>query len=91
MKSLFNEIIPDSIRSIVHGHFVDWKVKSNYRKSDHKQIKCMNCQNFLEINYHNKKYFKCNLMGMSSSSASDIRKGYVCRQFISFVRESGVK
>lgn len=35
---------------------------------------CKNCKKFVEIHYHNKRYFKCLKLGITASSASDIRK-----------------
>ena len=29
-------------------------------------------------NYHNKRYWKCRLLGITASEATDIRKSYVC-------------
>lgn len=82
MKSLFGEEISENPPRETHGKFVDWKRDHYYRKSDHlSRDRCAYCKYFRKINYHSKVYFKCGLMGMSRSEASDIRAGYICKSF----------
>ena len=38
---------------------------------------CKNCKSYAEYRYHNKKYKKCKLIGLSHSEATDIRKSDV--------------
>lgn len=54
-----------------------WKKDNNYRKSDSKNKRCGNCKNITSQN----GYYKCILLGTSSSSATDIRLSNVCNQF----------
>ena len=44
---------------------------------------CKDCKSFMEYTYNNKKYFKCIEIGVSSSSATDIRKKDIaCKLYI---------
>lgn len=51
-------------------------IKSEFRRMHgfRKGLSCKDCKYFLEGNYHNRKYFKCQKMGVSHSEATDIRK-----------------
>lgn len=79
MKSLYGYEIDDIPPKPPRGVFKKWKVENFYRKSDGDK-KCGNCCSFVELEHHNKTYFKCKLLGISNSEASDIRKSYVCNQ-----------
>jgi hypothetical protein len=59
-----------------HGHFKKWKLMNRYRRSQNMGKKCSLCKFF-----KHGKYKKCTVMGVSSSTASDIRSGYVCGLF----------
>ena len=44
--------------------------------------KCGNCINCVKISVNNKHYYKCKIMGISNSTATDIRlKDYACSEF----------
>lgn len=58
-----------------------WKSENNYRKSDNKDKRCKNCKNRFITHSGEKVYYKCILLGMSSSPATDIRLSNVCNQF----------
>ena len=48
-----------------------------------KDVKCKDCKFFIRINGNNKYYYKCQIMGISSSSATDIRlKDYGCENYM---------
>jgi hypothetical protein len=59
-------------------------IKSKFRES-HGVIKnryCKNCKHFIQYDYGRRRYFKCEMMGISSSSATDIRKSdKACRLY----------
>jgi len=82
MKSLFNEEIPDIVPKKVLGKYKIFKANNHYQKSKNPDRQCPYCKHFLIMQTHEKKYFKCKIMGNSSSSASDIRDGHVCDLFI---------
>lgn len=42
---------------------------------------CKYCDNFIRMEYHNKMYFKCRLIGDSNSEATDIRTKDTCNKF----------
>ena len=79
MKSLFNDEIPDVPPKESKGKYAVWKKVNWYRKSDGDK-RCANCKYFYRT-YHDKAYFKCELLGQSNSEATDIRASYVCNQF----------
>lgn len=58
-----------------------WKLKNSYMKADSTEICCKNCKH-LFANMPNctggGKYYKCELLGRSSSAATDVRLSYVC-------------
>ena len=63
------------------GYFQTWKREHNYHKSEDEFRCCGTCRYF-GFSYGNiKKYFKCKLMGESSSMASDIIKSGICEQW----------
>lgn len=78
MKSIFDEEIPNiSPASIkTHGHFKEWKKNNLYHKAQFKEISCQRCKYFSWGRFN-----KCKLMGISQSTASDIRASYLCMKF----------
>jgi hypothetical protein len=60
----------------VEGGFVFWKIRHSYGKSNGPS-KCGNCRFHIIKKYQN-NYHKCTQLGISASSASDIRVGNVC-------------
>ena len=63
-----------------HGVFMKWKQDNQYHKATNTK-KCGNCRYSVCCEYHNKNYYKCHLMGLSRSEASDIRVSYVCNKW----------
>ena len=58
-----------------------WKFNNNYRKADFmSDIRCKNCR-YLITKQCSKIYNKCELLGISGSSATDIRLSNVCKNF----------
>ena len=84
MHDLFgNEVKENEINSKkIYGKYKGWKNLNNYRKSEDKEKRCKNCLSLCGYEYHNKRYYKCEMMGCSHSEASDIRLSYICDQFI---------
>lgn len=83
MKSLYGEQIPDLppiLERIPHGKYIDWKLDNKYRKAEYPGlgICCKTCVNKLSVHGGSKSYYKCSIMGVSASTASDIRLRNVC-------------
>jgi hypothetical protein len=57
------------------------KARNHYQKSFSKDKRCKNCANCIVGDYHNKTYYKCKFIGISNSTATDIRAGNVCDLF----------
>lgn len=71
--------------------YQEWKYEQQYRKADYKSdIRCKNCVHLITVRpecYRGKKYYKCELLGHSSSSATDVRLSNVCNKFEMYVKE----
>lgn len=78
--NLFGEIQEDSAH-IRPGKYQSFKVLNKYRKSDDGVARCKNCVNLVVNSGHSKTYYKCGMMGISMSIASDIRVNHVCELF----------
>lgn len=49
---------------------------------------CKNCIYFKELNYHYRRYFKCEKLGITSSTATDIRKSDIaCSLYVEVENE----
>ena len=79
MKSLFGDSI-EEVEKRVTGTYASWKSKNQYRKATGEE-RCGECQHLVGRCHHGKGYWKCEIMGFSNSSATDIRKSYVCKLF----------
>lgn len=78
MKDLWgNEITPKKPKP--KGRCNAFKIKNNYRKGG--TSTCKDCLHIQRFEYHNKYYHKCELLGFSHSTATDIRLSFVCDQF----------
>lgn len=59
-----------------------WKYDNHYSKADYmSDIRCKNCIHRFINSMGTKTYYKCELLGISSSSATDIRLSNVCDLF----------
>lgn len=65
-----------------HGHYKTFRAEHWYKKSSDKSRRCQFCINIIQTGYHGRNYYKCKIQGISSCHSSDIRKSYVCDQFI---------
>lgn len=79
MKNLFGQEDDFKVVKPAQGEYQIFKRRNNYRKSTDTQM-CGNCFYSVYCDYHNKNYWKCKLMGVSHSEASDIRKSYICNK-----------
>ncbi len=59
------------------SQYQNFRRVNGYRKTS-KENRCKNCQHGFKVNFYERLYFKCDLMGVSYSSATDIRMNSVC-------------
>lgn len=60
-------------------------IKGKFRSSFgfYKDHQCRECQHHVVLHYNNKNFYKCRMIGISNSSATDIRlKDYACKLFV---------
>ncbi len=79
--NLFGEIV-ESEQNKKRGSmspYQRFKAVNKYRKSDGPQ--CKTCEYHVIFRHHDKRYHKCELIGISNSEATDIRVSYVCNKF----------
>ncbi len=50
----------------------------HYKKTLNTKICCRTCRHCVKIIHNGKTYYKCTLLGISNSEATDIRLSYVC-------------
>lgn len=79
--NLFGELQDEPKPKHRPGKFQSFKVLNKYRPCENKAARCKNCKNSVYLNHHDKHYYKCELMGISMSEASDIRANHVCELF----------
>jgi hypothetical protein len=60
-----------------------FKAENHYRKGSLNPRKmCFFCKNLITLDqHHGRKHHKCTMLGLSSSSATDIRLSYICDQY----------
>lgn len=63
------------------SNYQRFKKQFQYRKSYDNDKKCKFCKHAIHGEYHDKTYWKCKLLGISHSPATDIRASYVCSKF----------
>jgi len=66
---------PEQVRPA--SRYMYFRLRNDYRDGT-KEQRCATCKHSIQIRFYTKRYRKCNLMGLSRSSASDIRAGGVC-------------
>ena len=69
-----------------------WKYENGYTKADaYSDIRCQNCKHLIISRYaitpSERNYYKCELLGLSGSSATDIRLSNVCKNFKCYIKE----
>lgn len=79
MKDLFGNEISE-VETVKKGYYAERKKQLEYKKSFNKNVCCKVCKH-LDYHRRNKVYYKCELIGFSLSSASDIKTGFVCKKF----------
>ena len=58
---------------------VKWRM--GYHRADSKVRCCKTCEHAFGKAYHDKKYYKCSIIGCSASEATDIRLRDVCNHW----------
>ena len=83
MQTKFFDVPEPEEKPILRSKYQRFKWENQYRKANTEQ-KCKNCKH-LFYNMPNctggGKYYKCELLGRSSSSATDIRLSNVCNRW----------
>lgn len=88
---LFPDMQPEDVAKIIEAEekrknynkmsvYQKFKYDNNYRKSENTE-KCQNCKNIYCEIYHNKKYYKCLLLGKSRGQSTDIRLKCICDRY----------
>lgn len=77
---LINDIPLPKPQIKIRGKYQQWKYENNYRKADSDK-RCKNCKNCVAMTNGYKTFYKCNIMGISNSEATDIRLSNVCDYF----------
>lgn len=81
MKSLFGYEIPDvDPVKTEESSYQRWKRQNYYHKADKGGYRCKNCKHICKVEMAN-TYYKCRLLGVSGSAATDICVGHVCNLF----------
>lgn len=69
------EYTPDEYSN--ESDYQRFKRINNYRDKENSGS-CKNCTHLISKRFHNKQYYKCELIGDSNSTATDIRLKMVC-------------
>lgn len=72
---LFNGFTPIEVKAKPRSKYQQWKLENNYRKADN-GMRCANCKYITGTHF-----YKCKLLGLSCSPATDIRLSNVCDLF----------
>jgi len=81
MKDLFgNDTSYERTRKATWGVFQIYRQRFNYMTAMGENS-CKTCQHRISGDYHNMRYHKCKLQGLSHSENSDIRLRNVCDNF----------
>ncbi len=82
MKDLFgyevDELPKDKGRA---SKYQIWRNINYYRRAEDKEMSCETCKNRATRHPNKRQYHKCILIGMSFSSATDIRLRDICNRW----------
>lgn len=82
MINLFGEEQSDIDATKSNGFYKKKKTELHLRMTNYcVNENCKHCVFRITFNYHNKNYHKCKLIGISHSTATDIRLSNVCDKF----------
>jgi hypothetical protein len=80
MKDLFGNEISE-VETVKKGYYAERKRQLEYKRSFNKNMCCKVCK-YCICNIRAKRYYKCELIGLSMSSATDIKVNFVCKKFV---------
>lgn len=84
----FFDVGNEPITITFKSKYQKWKFEHNYSKADeYSDIRCANCIYCFKTQPSERAYYKCEKLGMSASSATDIRLSNVCDLFEMIVKE----
>lgn len=76
-------------RNVIKHRKLTIKEKYRAKFGTRTDVKCKDCRHCSREDYNDKHYYKCKIMGISSSAATDIRlKDYGCSNFIKKEQEN---
>ena len=79
MINLFGEEIKDELLKVRMSKYQRIRDEYNYRPGiPELKRSCRYCAKKVKFKYHNKTYYKCTIIGISRSEATDIRLGDMC-------------
>jgi len=83
MIDLFGNDTEPAVQLAGHeSKYQKFKRKNHYTRTHDEEKRCKECFHRCSYEYHDRYYHKCNLMGISSCEATDIRLSYVCDLFV---------
>lgn len=65
----------------LYSKYQRWKHENGYRKAENKNQCCKYCIYLCANMPSTRAYYKCMMLGVSGSSATDVRLSYVCNLF----------
>ena len=81
--NLFGEMQEVEVTPKVHqSPYQLIKAQNKYRLAENKEQSCRRCIHRVPIEFHNKNYHKCEMIGDSRSEATDIRLKNTCNKFM---------
>lgn len=78
MIDLFGNEISEIVKPKQQYLTLRQKRLEHYRRSESNTVRCGTCLRHVVCEYHNKRYHKCEVLGLSHSSATDIALRNVC-------------
>ena len=76
--NLFGELQEFNDKKESNSPYISFKKRNNYHKAINKYACCKTCKYCLKKWGNTSNYYKCELIGVSSSEATDIRVRNVC-------------
>ena len=77
------------IKVTFRSNYQKWKYENKYCKADqYSDIRCGNCKYMFGVRLLKRIVYKCELLGISHSQATDIRLSNTCRNFEPEIKEA---
>lgn len=71
---------PTPIGDKPKGWVMEKKRRMRYHEAQNDEPSCKTCDHLIKQSYHNKNYYKCELIGISRSESTDIRLKDTCKK-----------